>query len=80
MTPYKIKKERYLLRSCLVDAGRMLLFTADQVFLLMVEVWLMHDADMQHTVGGERRPRGREDVLCLNFSCLAIKYEFYLTE
>ena len=38
VTLYKIKKECYLLRSCLVDAGRMLLFMVKQVFLLMGEV------------------------------------------
>ena len=50
----------------------------EQVFLLMGEVWSMHDVDTQCTVKGERRPEGREEFLCLNFSCLAIKYEFYL--
>ena len=40
----------------------------------------MHNADTQSTVGGERRPRGGEEVLCLHFSCFAIKYEFYFTE
>ena len=33
--PYKIKKECYLLRSCLVGARRMLLFMVEQVCLLM---------------------------------------------
>ena len=36
----------------------------------------MHNADTQCRVG-ERRPKGRENFLCLKFSCLAIKYEFY---
>ena len=35
MTPYKIQKECYLLKSCLGDAGRMLLIMAEQVFLPM---------------------------------------------
>ena len=39
----------------------------------------MHNADTQCTVGRERRPKGREEFLCLNCSCLAIKYEFYFT-
>ena len=39
----------------------------------------MYNADTQCTVGGERSPKGREEFLCLNFSCLAIKYEFYFT-
>ena len=33
VTPCKIKKECYLLRSCLTNAGRMLLFMVEQVFL-----------------------------------------------
>ena len=57
MAPYKIKKECYLLRSCLVDAGRMLLFMAEQVLLLMGEVWLMHNAGTQCKVGDEGRPK-----------------------
>ena len=81
VTPYKIKKERYHLRSCLVDAGRKFLFMVEQVFLLMGEgeVWSVPNADTQCTVRGVRRPKGREEVLCSNFSCLAIKYEFYFT-
>ena len=43
------------------------------------EVWLMRNAHTQCTVRGERRPKGREELLCLDFSCLAIKYEFYFT-
>ena len=35
MTPYKIKKACYLLRSFLVGARRMLLFMVEQVFLPM---------------------------------------------
>ena len=38
MAPYKIKKECYLLWSCLVDSRRMLLFMVEQAFLLMGEV------------------------------------------
>ena len=34
VAPYKIKKECYLLRSCL-DAGKILLFMVEQVFLPM---------------------------------------------
>lgn len=41
----------------------------------MGEVWLVHNADTLCTEQGERRPEGRE-LLCLNFPCLAIKYEF----
>ena len=78
--PYKINKKCCLLRSCLVDARRMLLFIDEQVFLPMGELWLMLNADTQCTVGGgERRTKGREKFLSLNFSSLAVKYEFYLT-
>ena len=45
MAPYRIKKECYLWSSCLAGAGRMLLFMAEQVFLLMGEVWRMRDAE-----------------------------------
>ena len=44
MTPYKIKKESYLLKSCPVAARRMLLFMAEQIFLQIAEVWPMHNA------------------------------------
>ena len=36
----------------------------------------MHNADAQCTVGGEGRPKGRKEFLCLNFSCLAINMNF----
>ena len=64
VTLYKIKKECCLLKSCLIDAGRMLLFMAEQVFLLTGKVWSMHNADTQCTVRGEGRPKGREEFLC----------------
>ena len=41
MTPYKIQKECYLLKSCLGDAGRMLLIMAEQVFLLMGGIYCL---------------------------------------
>ena len=37
----------------------------------------MQNADTNAREWGERGPKGRETFLCLNFSCLAIKYEFY---
>ena len=40
----------YLLRSCLIDARRMLLFMIEQVFLPLGEVWSMHNIDTQCTV------------------------------
>ena len=79
MTPYKMEKECYLLRSCLVDAGRMLLFMVELVFLPMGEVWLIHNADTQCTVGGERRTKGRR-IFTFKFFLSCDKYEFYFTE
>ena len=76
MSPYKIKEECYLLRSCLDNARRMLLFMVEQVFPANGELLLMHDMNTQCTVGGERRPK--KTFLCLNF-CLARKYELYFT-
>lgn len=76
VTPYKIKKECYLLKSYLVGARRMLLLMIKQVFLLMERfgrcVMQIHNA--QQT--GERRPDSREKVLVLNIPWLALKYEF----
>ena len=43
--PYQIKEECYLVRSCLLGARRMLLFTVEHVFLPMGEVWLRHSAE-----------------------------------
>ena len=40
-----------------LDARRMLLFMAEQVLLLMGEVWLMHNAGTQCKVGDEGRPK-----------------------
>ena len=37
-----------------------LLFMVEQLFLPLGEVWFVHNADTQCTVGGERRPKGRE--------------------
>ena len=57
VAPYEIKKKCYLLRSYLVDAGRMFLLMVEQVFLPMEEVSSMHNADTRGTVrerGGQR--------------------------
>ena len=78
MTPHKLKKECHLLRSCLGDAGSMLFFMAEQVLLLMGEVWLKHDADTQCTAGREEA-KGQRRIFMFEFSGLAIKYEFYFT-
>ena len=79
VVPDKIKKECYLLRSCLVDAGRIFLFMIEQVFLLMGEFWSIHNTDTQCTVGGERRPKGREDFFMFKFflSCHKIRILFH---
>ena len=40
----------------------------------------MHSADTQmHSRGEKGGQRAERSFLCLNFSCLAIKYEFYFT-
>ena len=49
----------------------------EQVFLPTRMVWWMQNVDAQCTAEG--RPKGRGSFVCLNFSCLAIKYEFYFT-
>ena len=59
-----------------LDARRMLLFMVEQVFLLMGEVWVMHNAGTQCRVGDEGRPKVREEFLCLNFSCLDTNKSF----
>ena len=57
-----------------MDAGRMLFFLDEQVFLPMGRFGRCLKQDAQ--CGGERRPEGREELLRLNFSCLDIKYGF----
>jgi len=58
----------------------MLHFMAEQVFLPMGEVCLMHNADMQFLVVKEEA-KGREKnfflILCLNLSCLAVEYQCF---
>ena len=60
MTAYGTKKECSLLRSCLVDAGRMLPLMVEQVFLLMGEVWLMHNT--QCTIEGREEAKGQRRI------------------
>ena len=52
----------------------MLFFLAEQVFLPMGRFGRCLKQDAQ--CGVEWRPEGREELLCLNFSCFAIKYGF----
>ena len=78
-------KEHYLLRSCLVDSGSMLLLTVEQVFLLMGALWSMCNADAQGTVLGEgERPKGRAKFFfsaCFNFFLFYHKQEiFHISE
>lgn len=70
VTPYKIKKEPYLLRSCLLDARRMLLFMIE--VSANGEVWSLHKAGTQCTVEGERRLKGRENFFVLKFSLVLL--------
>ena len=39
---------------------------------------MIHNANTQFIVGGERRPKGREELM-FKYSCLAIIVEFYFT-
>ena len=54
-----LKDQERMLYFRMLDAGRMLLFTVEELFLLM-EFWLMHNVDTQCTVQGERKPKVRE--------------------
>ena len=56
--------------------ARMLLLRLSGYFCRR-EVWWMHGAGAHCTEGGQRGPKGREKSLCLHFSYLATKYEFY---
>lgn len=56
----------------------MLGISVAQVFLPMGTFWLMPNTDTQCTVRGGGRPKSREQILCLNFSCFDTKYEFLL--
>ena len=67
VAPYKIRKECYLLRSCLADARRMLLFVVGQVFLPKGEVWLMCHADTQCTVGRGKETKGQKEIFLFKF-------------
>lgn len=72
MTPYKIKKEYYLSRSCLVDPGRMLLFMVEYVFLPMGRCKYIMQS------WGREEAKGQK-IFMLNFYCLEIKYKLYFT-
>ena len=59
MTPYKIKKEGYLLRSCLVDARRMLPFMVEQVF-----IWMGRLSPCTMHSGEREEAKGQRKFLC----------------
>ena len=53
----------------------------EQVFLSMWKVWAMHNTDIQCTVGGERRPKGREDFLFKFFlSCHRMNFMNFILQ
>ena len=58
MTAYKLKEECYLLRSCLIDARRMLLFMVEEVFLPVREVWLMPNVQRRGEVQSAEEKKG----------------------
>lgn len=51
----------------------------EQVFLQLGDVWFMHNADMQCTVGRENRIKGSENffMFIFFFSCHKILILFY---
>ena len=59
---YKIKRECYLFRSCLLGARRILFFMVKQVFLLMGKIWSVHwyNADTQCTIEGKEEAKGQK--------------------
>ena len=79
MTAYKIIRECCVLRSCLVDAKRMLLFMAELVLLLIGEVWWCIMKVYNAKRGGEEAI-GQRRCFCLSFSCLAIKKKDFISE
>ena len=41
------------------------------------KIWLTHSAEAQCTLEGKHEANGQRKILCLKFSCLTIKYDFY---
>ena len=71
MTPWKIRKECYLLRRCLVLMLGEHCSLGSQVFLGMVEVWSMHKTDAQCKAGGREGAKGRRSFMIKFFlSCV----------
>ena len=42
------------------------------------KIWLTRTADAHYTVQGREEVKTGRDEFCFNFSCLDLKYEFYL--
>ena len=76
--PYYIKKECYLVRSCLLGARRMLLFMVEHVFLPVGEVWLRQNAEAWCTWGEREGQRAEKNFYV--YISLAIRYEFCFTK
>ena len=70
VTLYEIKKECYLLRSCLVDARRMLLFMVHR-YSCPWERFGWHKTQINNTPSGERRGQKAENNL--------LKKKFFLS-
>ena len=79
VTPYKIGKACYLLRSCL-GARRMLLFKVEQQFLLMEEVWSTHNADTQRTVEGTEEDKETRQNLCLIYFLVLLLNVYFISQ
>lgn len=79
MTLHELTKECCRFRSCL-DAGRTLLFMAERVFLLMEAGFGRCLEQIHKAQRGQRGgQRAGNNFLCLEFSWLGIKQEFYFT-
>ena len=73
MAPYKIKRECSLL-SCLVDARRTLLLTAERVFQPIVSS--RHSADIQCMPEGWEEAKGQRKKFMFTFPWLTLEEEF----
>ena len=75
--PLHVQEGMLSLRSCFVDARRMLLFGTKQIFLLMGEVWLLHNSDMWCIVEGREGAKSREELLF--FFKFLLFFDFFLS-
>ena len=67
MTPYKIKKECYPLRSCLVSARRMIMVYGQAGISADGEVWSMHNANMRYMVEKREEAKGQRKFFMFKF-------------